>query len=476
MKTTDHTTEFLREPPAYPCWGWTFMGGGQWHRLLEKPIPVRDICSHYLPDQPDKPTVTPKRGVWGNAAPSVQVGMPTPRSTREYWEAALPVGLSFSGLSQVAVEAANTIRQLEAQLAAAKQEVERYQRHVREKIYVDCTPDDGLPTRILSAHIDTTTTETFPPGLGEQMNQWQTERNAILRTALAQLSRPAVPGGEQALREALVKMEQDLWALRQQVLGASIGDPWDGEELENGFVRPIPKGFEDEVEKFDKMQSEHIKENNACLEVISELAMRCRALASAPSAGGGEALRVAAQNVCDKWNAQDATAKSEIECDDAVHELQAILAATPSRPAPVLAASPAVSVGELPAVKEALAEFERSALCANLAPSYLAEKLALIRRAERAATTPAQDGKDGETWAELRGYLRELHRTYRNLYSVLKDPALKISSDTVINGTRVGESVSDMATTIHNAEACINRLAALSTHPVPSKDAKGDEK
>lgn len=66
----------------------------------------------------------------------------------------------------------------------------------------------------------------------------------------------------------------ELWAIRQAVLGAGMGDPWDGEELENGYVRPIPKGFEDEVEKFDKMHSQQIKDINACLDKISDVALR----------------------------------------------------------------------------------------------------------------------------------------------------------------------------------------------------------
>lgn len=76
--------------------------------------------------------------------------------------------------------------------------------------------------------------------------------------------------------EEWAKMEQDLWALRQKVLGAGMGDPWDGEELEHGYVCPVPQGFEQEVEKFDKMHSQQIADINECLEVISELAMRCR--------------------------------------------------------------------------------------------------------------------------------------------------------------------------------------------------------
>lgn len=78
----------------------------------------------------------------------------------------------------------------------------------------------------------------------------------------------------------------------------------------------------------------------------------------------------------------------------------------------------------------------------------------------------------GEQWAELRGHLRDLHRTYQNLYSILKDPTLKLSGDTVINGRRVGEMVSDMATVIHNAEACVDRL---STPPAtPSEPTDGE--
>lgn len=57
----------------------------------------------------------------------------------------------------------------------------------QELRFVDATPDADLPRRILEAHLDESETVSSPPELGEMMNQWRIERNAILRAALAKL-------------------------------------------------------------------------------------------------------------------------------------------------------------------------------------------------------------------------------------------------------------------------------------------------
>lgn len=81
------------------------------------------------------------------------------------------------------------------------EQLQRYREHLREKIYIDATPDAELPVRILSAHIDDSTCESIPPALGEQMNKWQAERNVILREAISRLSTPVAPSAVLAARE-----------------------------------------------------------------------------------------------------------------------------------------------------------------------------------------------------------------------------------------------------------------------------------
>ena len=60
--------------------------------------------------------------------------------------------------------------------------------NMRDHIHVDATPDAELPARILSAYIDESVTVSEPPGLGQMMQQWQVERNAILYKALQDLA------------------------------------------------------------------------------------------------------------------------------------------------------------------------------------------------------------------------------------------------------------------------------------------------
>jgi hypothetical protein len=130
------------------------------------------------------------------------------------------------------------------------------------------------------------------------LREWPASQRQLIVQLFAPTILQCLTQAQESRERAFAKLEQDLWALRQRVLGMGMGDPWDGEELENGFVRPIPAGFEDEVAKFDKMHSQQIKESNECLEVISELAMRCRTLSEAspiPSPGAEATIEDAAR-------------------------------------------------------------------------------------------------------------------------------------------------------------------------------------
>ena len=93
------------------------------------------------------------------------------------------------------------------------------------------------------------------------------------------------------LKEALKVpiASRELWDLRQHILNLGMGDPWDGEELENGYVRPIPKGFEDEVAKFDAAYSQQIKDINATLDIVSDMATRQARWENLPLTHGGPA-------------------------------------------------------------------------------------------------------------------------------------------------------------------------------------------
>lgn len=87
------------------------------------------------------------------------------------------------------------VREMRDELKRKDQQLVDYQRALdsrRDHVYVDVTPDAELPYRILAAYIDEqTSTVSEPAVLGEMMNQWQRERNVILRKALADLARGA---------------------------------------------------------------------------------------------------------------------------------------------------------------------------------------------------------------------------------------------------------------------------------------------
>lgn len=64
--------------------------------------------------------------------------------------------------------------------------------HRQEMLWMDATPDEGYPLRILKAYRDNCDCRmvTNPPEMGEMMNRWQDERAEILDRAIAILSSP----------------------------------------------------------------------------------------------------------------------------------------------------------------------------------------------------------------------------------------------------------------------------------------------
>ena len=94
----------------------------------------------------------------------------------------------IAALQEWQLEAVHKADALERENAQLREEVARYRTHMREKIYVLANPDAELPMRILEAHIDNSTTESNPPALGDLMNKFRDERNAILTAAIASLT------------------------------------------------------------------------------------------------------------------------------------------------------------------------------------------------------------------------------------------------------------------------------------------------
>lgn len=87
--------------------------------------------------------------------------------------------------------------ELECQLAAATARAEEAEKtrddlrlvldSRRDQRFVNATPDDDLPVRILQAYVDQGAAESEPPELGLLMNQWQRDRNIILWKAIGVL-------------------------------------------------------------------------------------------------------------------------------------------------------------------------------------------------------------------------------------------------------------------------------------------------
>lgn len=92
----------------------------------------------------------------------------------------------------------NSLKQAEAEVEGLKTriawleaEISRLHERYGERRWLDLTPDEGLPERILSAYIDddywsdNTTGEEPTDPVVVAMNEHRKERNAILRRALA---------------------------------------------------------------------------------------------------------------------------------------------------------------------------------------------------------------------------------------------------------------------------------------------------
>ncbi len=96
--------------------------------------------------------------------------------------------------------------QLEADNAALRARVAELEAarvmNKHEIRFVDVTPDDGLPTRILSAYIDHTSWSDNTLGIEPssplcvELNRLQAERNRIIERAVAALAQSPQPGGD----------------------------------------------------------------------------------------------------------------------------------------------------------------------------------------------------------------------------------------------------------------------------------------
>lgn len=88
---------------------------------------------------------------------------------------------------------------LESELAALRDEVERLRLGTTDRKWMDVTPDDDLPTRILSAYIDEDYWSDNTVGASPEnpvviaMNEHREQRNVILRLALETLKRKHTP-------------------------------------------------------------------------------------------------------------------------------------------------------------------------------------------------------------------------------------------------------------------------------------------
>jgi len=75
-----------------------------------------------------------------------------------------------------------------------EEQLEHSRKHIREKVWVDATPDRELPARILKAYIDETHDTDNLIGLDPtsplciEMNKARDERNAIIREAIRALA------------------------------------------------------------------------------------------------------------------------------------------------------------------------------------------------------------------------------------------------------------------------------------------------
>lgn len=103
------------------------------------------------------------------------------------------VGSLIGFLPDQDVEAiAAIIRSKLDEFTSAQQRLEDAQKIIASRrevnFGVDASPDEGLPVRILRAYLEDGYTTSMPARMGELINQWTAERNAILQKAIAKLS------------------------------------------------------------------------------------------------------------------------------------------------------------------------------------------------------------------------------------------------------------------------------------------------
>ena len=91
------------------------------------------------------------------------------------------------------------VEELEAERDALAAEVERLRAALLSRRFVDCTPDDGLPLRILLAYIDNSSWSDNTLGIEPtsplciELNRIQAERNAIINNAIRALQKAEGP-------------------------------------------------------------------------------------------------------------------------------------------------------------------------------------------------------------------------------------------------------------------------------------------
>jgi len=114
--------------------------------------------------------------------------------------------------------------------------------HRREIRFVDATPDEGFPIRILQAYKETgmftDNTMGMPPEneIAVKMNEWQCQRNTLLDDAIKKLAKPspAVPVQPGAVVSRW-ELEHALIQFQQQTGAHTMGD----QEMQSTFGFPV---------------------------------------------------------------------------------------------------------------------------------------------------------------------------------------------------------------------------------------------
>lgn len=236
--------------------------------------------------------------IWNNrfsepvAAQTESVSAPTPRT-----DAAFLVGHGIDPKARYVT--LDFARQLERELSAKTVEVERLKKKISELEIIaragagavkdwSAADEENRQLREELQNIANARPSTWDDP--DQFLPWAQNR---ARHALEKsLSDPATVKDSLQVRdgewvEKAAVSPDELGALYDAVLNIGMGDPWDGEELETGFVRPIPEGFEKEVEKFDVAREAQTERLNACLDTIRDFIVRQRRhLSESPSDQG----------------------------------------------------------------------------------------------------------------------------------------------------------------------------------------------